>query len=52
MIVYTCFEEGGASVKSLGSRLVNGNSYDHSGPVVLEMASARTKIGHFFGFTF
>ena len=39
-------------MKSLGSRLVSGNSHENSGPVVMEMASARTaKIRHFLGFT-
>ena len=46
--IYTCFREGKASVKSLGSRLVSGNSHENSGPVVMEMASTRTKIRHFF----
>ena len=32
--------------------LNGGNSHENSGPVVMEMASARTKIHHFFGFTF
>ena len=45
------FREGEASVKSQGSRLVSGNSHENSGPVVMEMASARTKIRHVFGFT-
>ena len=30
----------------------SGNSHENSGPVVMEMASARTKVSHdFFGFT-
>ena len=32
-------------MKSLGSRLVSGNSHEHSGPIVMEAASARTRQG-------
>ena len=39
-------------MKSSGSWLDSGNSHELSGPVVMEMASARIKIGHIFGVTF
>ncbi len=32
--------------------LVSGNSSEIFGPVVMEMASAKAKIRHVFGFTF
>ena len=39
-------------MKSLGSRLDSGNSHENSGPVVMEMASARLKSAIFLASLF